>query len=161
MFALCLAISVPFTSLPPCSVSRSGLLLTKGFLIVYVNHGVFYSGFLGLYPFSSLPVYLHWSFDPPLSPHLRSSGSSHLSCPLGSEKISPHSFWTIPSLCLCLSFRLSPCLSLFSKLQWQIEVRLSTTGCFNFIDPPPEVTKAANCLCLWLKLCHSARGSGI
>lgn len=65
-----------------------------------------------------------------------------------------HSFLFVSHSIWLLAFSLS-------KLQWQIEVRLSSAGCFNFIDPPLEVTKAANCFCLWLKLCRGTHGSGI
>ena len=117
------------------------------------QRGFFCSLFKGPYPFPRFPLYRSaatlWSI-------------SHLTFPpvLLSTTISKdlsYSFTAVP-----LSLSLFPCFSpspVF-KLQWQIEVRLKTAGCFNFIDPPPEVTKAANCFCLWLKLYHSTRGSG-
>lgn len=100
--------------------------------------------------YSLYPISLSFSVFPPLSfiPYL--TLSSHHSCP---ENVRALKFK--PSLPLCLPFHSLP-FPLF-KLLWQIEVRLNTPGCFNFIDPPLEVTKAVNCFCLRMKLCHSSR----
>lgn len=136
-----------------CSLSPSCLCLvrqTEGWLLLAEDFfsSLSISGFLCtvFQPLSHLS--LSFTVFPPLSviPYL--TLSSHHACPENGRALKFK-----PSLPLCLRFHTLP----FPPLLWQIEVRLNTPGCFNFIDPPPEVTKAVNCFCLRMKLCHGSR----
>lgn len=111
----------------------------KGFLIINLNLWVFGCHYLGLYPPSfslcflsssicaqSLILLRHLTFAPPC-PRISPVHKDQRRSPLTSPK--PPRF---PLCCLPPSLFLPFSLS---KLQWQIEVRLSTAGCFNFIDP--------------------------
>ena len=131
-----LSISVAFRFLPLCTVlpTRSLTVAFKGFLIVCRT--VFYTQFTGLHPlcFTVFPLSIHlrWSSDPPPSPHLLSSPvltslpSTRIRENLPSLLLSHPSLFVFPSPCLSFSLL---------KMHWQIEVRLRTAGCFNFIDP--------------------------
>lgn len=117
--------------LSSCSVlsGRRQTLAFKGFLIISLNHRVFCSLFKGLYLFSVSPCSLSlWISTDPLI-HL-----CHLTflCVLTWIRKDLPSLLAIPRFVFPSVFLPFP---LF-KLQWQIEVRLNTAGCFNFIDPP-------------------------
>lgn len=156
MFALGKAISVLF--MPCLSVyhfpSQSWPVLYKGF-----SYHPSQSQLLVLFAFLhfamlllsvSISTEILFTFVPP-HPHTLLSTRIRKDLP---SLVLNHSFLFVSHSIWLLAFSLS-------KLQWQIEVRLSSAGCFNFIDPPLEVTKAANCFCLWLKLCGGTHGSGI
>lgn len=108
MFALLKAISVLHVQ-PFCFFllpdQKADLCLQRISYLSVQSQGVLFSVLKAFSPSHRVtPLYLHWSLDPLLSPHRRFSPSSHLCCPLGSEKISPPSFWNIP-----LSFYMPPC----------------------------------------------------
>lgn len=156
MFALGKAIFVLF--MPCLSVyhfpSQSWSVLYKGFSYHRLNHSSWF-----YLPFSILPCCSSLFPSP-----LRSSSPLFLpiltlSCPPGSEKISPHSFWTTPfSLSLIQSGSL---LSLYPSCSDRLRSDWAPRGVLISLTPPLEVTKAANCFCLWLKLCRGTHGSGI
>lgn len=85
-FLLFLSPSLPASLLSPI---RKLTLAYKGFLIIHLKSQSLLLSVYKPLSFIYFGVFgLCWSFDPPPSPHLRSSPSSHLSCPLGSEKTS-------------------------------------------------------------------------
>lgn len=121
-------VNVCSVSLPPSLSSsrlphhRADCRLQKDFLSpASITVSLFSRG-----PLSCIPFYLQRSFHPLSVTSPSSSLPSRAPSDQRRAPFAPHH----TSLSVFVSLRFCP-----PKLQWQIEVRPSTPGCFNFIDP--------------------------